>query len=185
MGIELEKMPLWDPTLGGGATEDVYRDSRLILWRGHCSVHQKFDAAQIEQLRAAEPDLRVLVHPECNFDVVKNADLVGSTEFIIRAVSESAPGSKWAIGTEYHLVARLAAQHPDKQIVSASGIQCACSTMYRIDPPHLLWALENLVEGRVVNPIRVDPDVAEGAILALERMLALKGDGAIRRTAMA
>jgi quinolinate synthase len=144
-------------------------------------VHQKFDAFQIDQMRAADPDLKVLVHPECNFEVVQGADLVGSTEFIIKAVEESPAGSKWAIGTEFHLVARLAAQHPDKEIFSASGIQCACSTMYRIDPPHLLWALENLVEGNVVNPIRVAPDVARDATVALERMLALKGDGAVAR----
>jgi quinolinate synthase len=110
---------------------------------------------------------------------------VGSTEFIIKTVEDSAPGSRWAIGTEYHLVARLAEDHPDKQIVSASGIQCACSTMYRIDPPHLLWALENLVEGNVVNPIRVAPAVAEGATIALERMLALRGTGAVRTRARA
>jgi len=182
MGIALERMPLWDPAaVDGGAPADAYRRSRLILWKGHCSVHQKFDAFQIAQMRASDPGLRVLVHPECNFEVVQGADLVGSTEFIIRTVEESAPGSKWAIGTEYHLVARLAAQHPDKEIFSASGIQCACSTMYRIDPPHLLWALENLVDGVVINPIRVPRDVAADATVALERMLALKGDGAVGR----
>ena len=180
MGIGLEQMPLWDPAaLDGGASEDEYRSSKLILWKGHCSVHQKFDAFQIEQMRAADPDLRVLVHPECNFEVVQGADLVGSTEFIIKAIEEAEPGSKWAIGTEYHLVTRLAREHPDKEIFSASGIQCACSTMYRIDPPHLLWALESLVAGEVVNPIRVSPDVAAGATVALERMLALRGDGAV------
>jgi quinolinate synthase len=182
MGVGLDRMPLWDPAaIDGGAGAEAYRGSRLILWKGHCSVHQKFDAFQIEQMRAAEPELKVLVHPECNFEVVQAADLVGSTEFIIKAVEDSAPGSKWAIGTEFHLVTRLAAQHPDKEIFSASGIQCACSTMYRIDPPHLLWALENLVDGMVVNPIRVTADVATDATLALERMLALKGDGAVGR----
>jgi len=180
MGTGLERMPLWDPAaIDGGADIEAYRQSKLILWKGHCSVHQKFDAFQIEQLRAADRDLRVLVHPECNFEVAQAADLVGSTEFIIKAVEESAPGSKWAIGTEYHLVARLAEAHPDKQIVSASGIQCACSTMYRIDPPHLLWALENLAEGNVINPIRVAPAIAEGAMVALERMLALRGTGSV------
>jgi quinolinate synthase len=121
------------------------------------------------------------VHPECEFDVVQAADKVGSTEYIISQVRAAAPGSKWAIGTEYHLVHRLAEAHPEQEIVSLSGIQCACATMYRIDPPHLLWALENLVEGNVVNPIRVDAKVAEGAIVALERMLALRGDGSVRR----
>lgn len=186
MGIALERMPLWDPAaVDGGAGTGAYRQSKLILWKGHCSVHQKFDRFQIDQLRSAEPDLRVIVHPECNFEVAQNADLVGSTEFIIKTIEESAPGSKWAIGTEYHLVARLAEDHPDKLIVSASGIQCACSTMYRIDPPHLLWALENLVDGNPVNPIRVAPAIAEGAMVALERMLALQGTGSVGQHAPA
>ena len=186
MGIALEQMPLWDPAaIAGGAGSEAYRLSKLILWKGHCSVHQKFDCFQIDQLRAAEPDLKVIVHPECNFEVVQSADLVGSTEFIIKTIEESAPGSKWAIGTEYHLVARLAEDHADKQIVSASGIQCACSTMYRIDPPHLLWALENLAQGNPVNPIRVAPAVAEGARVALERMLTLRGTGSVGRRARA
>jgi quinolinate synthase len=180
MGTGLEQMPLWDPAaIDGGAGVDAYRQSKLILWKGHCSVHQKFDAFQIEQLRAADKDLRIIVHPECNFEVAQSADLVGSTEFIIKTIEDSAPGSRWAIGTEYHLVARLAEDHSDKQIVSASGIQCACSTMYRIDSPHLLWTLENLAEGNVVNPIRVAPAIAGGATIALERMLALRGTGSI------
>ncbi|RKZ16486.1 quinolinate synthase [bacterium] len=186
MGIGLEQMPLWDPAaIDGGAGTQAYRDSRLILWKGHCSVHMKFDAFQIARMREADPELKVIVHPECNFEVVQSADLVGSTEFIIKAIEASAPGSKWAIGTEYHLVTRLAEQHPDKEIFSASGIQCACSTMYRIDPPHLLWALENLVDGEVVNPVRVRPEVAKGATVALERMLALRGDGAVGKRASA
>jgi quinolinate synthase len=184
MGIALERMPLWDPAAAdGGAGAKSYRESKLILWKGHCSVHQKFDAFQIDQLRSADPDIKVLVHPECNFEVVQGADYVGSTEYIIRTIEAAEPGSKWAIGTEFHLVARLADQHPDKEIFSASGIQCACSTMYRIDPPHLLWALENLLEGRVVNPIRVPASVAEGATVALERMLSLRGDGSVKRAA--
>ena len=186
MGIGLDRMPLWDPAaVEGGAGAAAYRESKLILWKGHCSVHQKFDRFQIDQMRAADQDLRVIVHPECSFEVAQNADLVGSTEFIIKTIEESAPGSKWAIGTEYHLVARLAGDHPDKQIVSASGIQCACSTMYRIDPPHLLWALENLAAGQLVNPIRVAPAIAEGATVALERMLALQGTGSVGRRARA
>ena len=186
MGIELDQMPLWDPAaLDGGAGEIAYRNSRVILWKGHCSVHQKFDVTNIWQLRAADPDIRVIVHPECNFEVVQNADLVGSTEYIIREIEQAPAGSKWAIGTEFHLVSRLADQHPDQHIVSLSGLQCACATMYRIDPPHLLWALENLVAGEIVNPIRVPKSVAEGATVALERMLGLKGDGAVRRRASA
>jgi quinolinate synthase len=131
----------------------------------------------VRRLRDADPSIQILVHPECEFEVVQAADAVGSTEYIIKRVSAAPPGSKWAIGTEYHLVHRLAAAHPEQDIVSLSGIQCACATMYRIDPPHLLWALENLVAGNVVNPIHVDPRVAEGAMVALERMLALRGDG--------
>lgn len=186
MGIDLEQMPLWDPhAVDGGATAEQYLGSKIILWKGHCSVHQKFDVTNIWKLREADPDIKILVHPECNFEVVQNADLVGSTEYIIQQVEAAPAGSKWAIGTEFHLVNRLADQHPDQQIVSLSGIQCACATMYRIDPPHLLWALENLVEGKVVNPIRVPEDITEGATVALERMLALKGDGKVssRRTA--
>jgi quinolinate synthase len=180
MGIPLSQMPLWDPhAVDGGAGEASYRKSRVILWRGHCSVHAKFTIDGLESLRAADPDIRILVHPECNFEVVQAADLVGSTEFIIRQVEQASPRTKWAIGTEYHLVNRLAEDHPEQQIVSLAGIQCACATMYRIDPPHLLWALENLVEGRIVNPIHVPEHVAEGAMLALDRMLALKGDGAV------
>jgi quinolinate synthase len=182
MGIPLERMPLWNPSAReGGASPQAYRDSRIILWRGHCSVHQIFTLPAIQALRAADPEIQVLVHPECSFEVVQNADLVGSTEFIIRQVREAPPGSKWAIGTEFHLVQRLAEEHPEQSIVSPSGIQCACATMYRIDPPHLLWALENLVEGKVVNPVRVDPAIAEGARLALDRMLALRGDGSVGR----
>ena len=180
MGVPLERMPLWDPNAqAGGASAQAYRDSRVILWRGHCSVHAKFTLDGVEKIRAADPAFQILVHPECNFQVVQAADLVGSTEFIIRQVENAQPGAKWAIGTEFHLVNRLAEQHPEQTIVSLAGIQCACATMYRIDPPHLLWALENLVDGRVINPIHVPPAVAEGARLALERMLALRGDGAV------
>jgi len=180
MGIDLEQMPLWNPhAVDGGATPEHYLDSKIILWKGHCSVHQKFDVTNVWTLREADPDIQLLVHPECNFEVVQNADLVGSTEFIIEQVENASAGSKWAIGTEFHLVNRLAEQHPEQQITSLSGIQCACATMYRIDPPHLLWALESLVRGEVVNPIRVPRDVTEGATVALERMLALKGDGAV------
>ncbi len=180
MGIPLDAMPLWSPyaTQGGASIED-YRRSRIILWQGHCSVHMKFTADHVRRLRAAHPEIRILAHPECSFDVVQAADEVGSTEYIRRVIRESPPGSEWAIGTEYHLVHRLAQDYPDRSIVSLSGIQCACSTMYRIDPSNLLWVLENLVEGRVVNRIRVPDDIAEGAMLALERMLALKGDGAV------
>ncbi len=180
MGIALEQMPLWSPNArNGGSSAEAYRNSKVILWQGHCSVHAKFTLDNVETLRAADPDINILVHPECNFQVVQAADYVGSTEFIIRKIREAAPGSRWAIGTEFHLVNRLANEFPEVNVTSVSGLQCACATMYRIDPPHLLWSLENLLEGKVVNPIRVDADVAEGALLALNRMLQLKGDGAV------
>jgi len=184
MGIPLSRMPLWDPRMpDGGSEAQVYRDAKLILWRGHCSVHQIFNPQNIDWLRANDPKRRVLVHPECNFEVVQNADLVGSTEFIIKQVRQAPAGSKWAIGTEYHLVNRLANEHPKQDIRSLSGIQCACATMYRIDPPHLLHCLQELVEDREVNPIHVPEDVAAGARMALQRMLALKGDGRVAQKA--
>jgi quinolinate synthase len=186
MGIPLERMPLWNPhAIDGGADPQTYREAKIILWKGHCSVHQKFDVTNIWKLREADPQIKILVHPECNFEVVQNADLVGSTEFIIRTVENAPAGSKWAIGTEFHLVNRLAEQHPEQTVVSLSGLQCACATMYRIDPPHLLWALENLVRGEIVNPIHVPRSIAEGATVALERMLALVGDGKVGRRAEA
>ena len=182
MGIPLERMPLWGPKqVGGGASVESYRSSRVILWRGHCSVHAKFSLENVQRLRATQPDVRILVHPECNFDVVQNADLVGSTEFIIRQVREAAPGTRWAIGTEHHLVYRLAQQHPEQDIQSLSGIQCACATMYRIDPPHLLWVLESLVRGEIVNAIRVPEPIARDARVALERMLSLRGKETVRK----
>jgi quinolinate synthase len=182
MGIALERMPLWSPFAdNGGASPADYRHSRIILWEGHCSVHMKFTVEGAQQLRAAHPGMKILVHPECRFDVVQIADEVGSTEYIRRVIDEAPAGSEWAIGTEYHLVHRLAQEYPEKSIVSLSGIQCACATMYRIDPSNLLWALESLVAGEVVNPIRVPSEIAEGATLSLGRMLALKGDGAVAK----
>lgn len=182
MGVRLENMPLWDPKARrGGAERDDYLASRVILWKGHCSVHAKFNMDGVNRIRESDPEMKILVHPECTFDVVQAADEVGSTEFIIRKVQEAPAGSKWAIGTEYHLVHRLADEHPEQEIVSLSGIQCACATMYRIDPPHLLWALENLVDGKILNEIRVPREIAEGATLALERMLALRGNGSVSK----
>lgn len=173
MGIPLDQMVVWDPKKPrGGLTAQQVRDARVILWKGHCSVHGLFTVAQCETIRRADPDCKILVHPECTWEVVQTADLCGSTEFIIRTVNDSPPGSKWAIGTEVHLVSRLAAQHPDKSIRSLAGIQCLCTTMYRIDLKHLLWTLDELVAGRVVNPIRVPPETKHLARIALERMLA-------------
>lgn len=182
MGVPLDQMALWDYR-----THDVQRvnadcfepDTRLILWRGFCSVHTKFRKEQIDEARAADPDVKILVHPEVPFDVVQAADLVGSTEFIIRQVESAPAGTHWAIGTEINLVHRLALQHPDQSIQSLQKNVCPCATMNRIDPAHLLWSLENLVDGHVVNPVRVPDDVREWAKVALDRMLALRGSGQV------
>ncbi len=179
MGIPLEQMPLWDPQVKGGAPDEAYRNARVILWKGLCSVHQIFRIDDVERLRRDDPERRVIVHPECNFEVVQAADLVGSTEYIIRQVEAAPAGTKWAIGTEYHLVDRLAHEHPEQDIQGLSKTRSICPTMTRIDPPHLLYTLEELVEGRQVNPIHVPVEIAEGARTALDRMLALKGDGSV------
>ncbi len=174
LGWPLEQMVVFDPRQpDGGLTEEQVREARIILWKGHCSVHQLFNVRQIQALRAADAPWNILVHPECSWDVVQQADYVGSTEYIIRTVREAKPGSYWAIGTEVHLVQRLARQHPDKHIRLLAGVQCLCTTMYRIDPRHLYWALERLCEGEVVNPIRVDPQTRRWARVALDRMLEL------------
>lgn len=173
LGIPLEDMALWDPhalpeeNLAAGCDR-----ARLVLWKGHCSVHTKFLPQHVDAVRARWPGIHVIVHPECVFDVVRKADSFGSTERIIAAVEAGPPGSRWAVGTEINLVSRLAKAHPDKLVVSLSGINCLCSTMYRIDPPHLLRTLENLAEGRVVNEIVVDDATARDARAALDRMLA-------------
>jgi quinolinate synthase len=146
-------------------------------------VHTKFTPEHVREVRAADPKVKILVHPECAFEVVQAADLVGSTEYIIDQVRNAPPGSSWAIGTEIHLVHRLALEHPEQTIRSLQKNVCPCATMNRIDPAHLLWTLENLVEGHVVNAVRVADDVKRGARLALDRMLELKGQGA--RAAMA
>lgn len=173
MGIGLEKMLVYDPQQsGGGLTPTRVRDAKVLLWKGHCSVHGLFTPAQCDEIRRIDPECKILVHPECTWEVVQKADLAGSTEFIIKAVREAPPGSKWAIGTEVHLVNRLAGQFPDKPIRSLAGIQCLCTTMYRIDLKHLLWSLDELVAGRVVNRIKVDPETKRLAVIGLERMLA-------------
>ncbi len=178
MGYPLDRMVVWDPRqdLGGNNERDLI-DADFVLWKGHCSVHQLFRPEHIDQLRKTHPRMKVIVHPECQFDVVQKADLAGSTAYIVQQVEKAPPGSEWAIGTEVHLVNRLAKQHPEQKIVVLSDCQCLCTTMYRIDLPHLCWALENLVEGNVVNEINVDPDTGKWATLALERMLAIKGTG--------
>ena len=145
----------------------------MILWRGHCSVHGRFTADSISEFRRRVPGVHIIVHPECQHEVVKAADVVGSTEKIIKTVSESAPGTEWAVGTELNLVGRLAAQNPDKKVYFLDRTVCYCSTMNRIDLPHLVWALESLVNGSVVNQITVDGETARYSKLALEQMLAL------------
>lgn len=173
MGIPLDDMVVYDPRRSrGGLRADQVESSRVILWKGHCSVHGLFTAQQCDEIRKADPGFKILVHPECPWEVVQKADLAGSTEFIIKTVRESPAGSKWAVGTEIHLVDRLARQFPDKAVRSLAGIQCLCTTMYRIDLKHLLWVLDELVEGRVVNQIKVDPETRRLALFALERMLA-------------
>src|SRR5690606_3700651 len=176
LGFSLDDCVVWNPMLpNGGLTVEELRNARVILWRGHCSVHGRFSPAVVDELRAAHPGIQILVHPECTHEVVTKADLVGSTEFIIKTIEAAEPGTTWAIGTELNLVKRLADAHPDKNIVFLDRNVCYCSTMNRIDLPHLVWALENLVAGNVVNQITVDPETEKWALVALQRMLDLPG----------
>jgi quinolinate synthase len=188
MGLPIEHTAEWEWRVADLArvNERAMRpETRVILWRGWCSVHTKFTAQQIREMRAEDPAVRVLVHPECPFDVVQSADLVGSTEYIIEQVRNAPAGASWAIGTEINLVHRLALEHPEQAIRSLQKNVCPCATMNRIDPAHLLWTLENLAEGHVVNPIRVPESVKLHARVALDRMLALKGTAAGDRATMA
>jgi quinolinate synthase len=174
LGLSLDDCVVWNPWKPqGGLSEAEIRSAKMILWRGHCSVHGRFTAESISEFRNRIPDIQVIVHPECQHEVVKAADVVGSTEKIIKTVSESAPGSQWAVGTELNLVSRLAAENPDKKVYFLDRTVCYCSTMNRIDLPHLVWALESLVDGKIVNQISVDPETARYSKLALEQMLAL------------
>lgn len=174
LGLKLEDCVIWNPWKpSGGLSEAQIKMAKVILWRGHCSVHGRFTVENIENVRRVLPQVKVLVHPECQHEVVAQADVVGSTEMIIKTVTDSPSGSKWAIGTELNLVQRLARENPDKEVVFLDKTVCYCSTMNRIDLPHLVWAMEALVAGRVVNQIKVDQQVALQAKVALERMLAL------------
>src|SRR5215210_810168 len=174
-GIPLDQMVVWDPFKElGGNTEEELRRARLILWKGHCSVHGRFKPWHVDQVRAEVPGIKVLVHPECVYEVVQNSDLNGSTEFIIKALDTAEPGSKWAIGTEVNLVNRLIQEHPDKHIQLLAPDLCMCATMYRIAPQNLAWALESLAAGLVVNQITVPEETARWARIALDRMLAIK-----------
>ena len=177
LGGSLEDCVVWDPHRPlGGLTVPQLQAARVILWRGHCSVHGRFSVAAVDAARREIPDVKVIVHPECRHEVVAMADEVGSTEKIIKTISAAPAGTSWAVGTELNLVRRLAAQFPEQRIAFLEKNVCYCSTMNRIDLPHVVWALESLVDGRVVNPIRVDPQVAAHARVALDQMLALPGE---------
>jgi len=179
MGFTLDDCIVWNPRLpNGGNTVEQLKAARMILWQGHCSVHGRFSEDVVDELRERIPGINILVHPECKHEVVLRADQVGSTEYIIQTIEAAPAGSAWAIGTELNLVKRLAAAHPDKQIVFLDKNVCYCSTMNRIDLPHFVWAMENLVAGNVVNQIEVDPDTEHWAKIALDRMLALPGKSA-------
>ncbi len=174
LGLSLDDCVLYNPYKpNGGLTERQLREAKMILWRGHCSVHGRFTAECVDEVRERIPGVNVLVHPECRHEVVEKADFVGSTEYIIKVLEAAEPGSAWAVGTELNLVRRVANAHPDKQIVFLDKSVCYCSTMNRIDLPHLVWTLESLVAGKVVNRITVDDETARYSRLALERMLAL------------
>ncbi|HEV2759962.1 MAG TPA: quinolinate synthase NadA [Acidimicrobiales bacterium] len=174
LGMGASDMRVWDPKRDLGGLEEVeVKEATLLLWKGHCSVHQRFKVAHVDAFRAEHPDGIVVVHPECAHELIEVADQVGSTDFIIKAVEAAPPGSVIGIGTEIHLVQRLAAEHPDRQIVSLDPLVCPCSTMFRIDAAHLAWVLENLVEGTGVNQIKVDEETADNARVALDRMLAI------------
>jgi quinolinate synthase len=176
MGIPLEQMPVWDPyadELGGNAEEQIAA-SRVILWKGHCSVHQMFRPEHVAAFRKNHPGIKILVHPECPREVFELADESGSTGKIIKTVAAAPPGSKWAIGTELHLVNRLKQEHPEQEIHFLSPVVCMCATMYRIDLAHLAWSLENLAAGTPVNVIEVDEETAKWSLVALERMLEVR-----------
>ncbi len=173
-GIPLDKMALWNPHEElGGNTEEELREAKLILWRGHCSVHGRFKPWHVEQIRKQVPGVQVLVHPECMREVVEISDFDGSTSYIIKTVENAPTGSKWAIGTEVNLVNRLAKKFPDKEIHLLAPDLCMCATMYRIAPQNLAWAMENLAMGNVVNEITVDEDTKKWALVALERMISM------------
>ena len=174
MGIPISETVVWDPyLLNGGVAPDRLRSAKVILWKGHCSVHQRFLPEHVDRVRREEPGMQVIVHPECRWEVCQKADAIGSTERIIEVIEKSPEGSSFAVGTEIHLVNRLAKRFAPlgKKIITLDDSGCLCTTMYRISPQHLLWALENLLQGRTVNRIQVDPEVKHWAKVALDRML--------------
>jgi quinolinate synthase len=177
MGIPLSEMVIWDPyQINGGLSPDRLKAAKVILWKGHCSVHQRFLPEHVDRVRREEPGMQVIVHPECRWEVCQKADDVGSTEHIIQAIERAPEGSSFAVGTEIHLVNRLAKRFAPlgKRVITLDDSGCLCTTMYRISPQHLAWALDNLVEGKVVNRIKVDDDVKQWARVALDRMLEIR-----------
>ena len=174
-GIPLDEMVVWDPyQLQGGLAVDRLRKAKVILWKGHCSVHQRFLPEHVDKVRTTYAGMQVIVHPECRWEVCQKADGIGSTDYLIKQVNQAPAGSAFAIGTEIHLINRLAKEHPDKHVITLDDSGCLCTTMFRISPQHLCWALENLVEGRVVNPIKVKDSVKTWARVALDRMLEIQ-----------
>ena len=170
----MDDCAVYNPQLsGGGLSDDEVRAAKFILWKGHCYVHQLFTVGQVERARAQRPGIKVIVHPECPYEVVSAADMSGSTEQILRAITDAPAGSSWAVGTETNMVGRLAQANPDKYIRVLADTPPLCITMGRIDLPHLLWALDNLAEGRIVNRVSVSEDVAADARIALERMVSI------------
>jgi quinolinate synthase len=174
-GIPLDQMAVWDPRheLGGNSPEKL-QQARIILWRGFCSVHGRFLPRHVDERRAEYPGIKILVHPECRYEVVEKSDLNGSTEFIIKTIAEAPAGSAWAVGTELNLVNRLAKRHVDKFVTLLAPDLCMCATMFRIAPENLLWSLENIIAGHIVNRIVVDQETAGWARIALDRMLAIQ-----------
>lgn len=175
MGIPLEKMVVWNPAEeNGGLSDQQIAEAHIYLWKGHCSVHQRFRVEHVERVRKSHAGIRVIAHPECSWEVCQAADEVGSTEYILKRVAEAPAGSAWAVGTEIHMIRRLAKEHPEQLVVSLDDCICMCSTMFRISPAHLCWTLENLRDGHVVNRISVDPETKRWAMVALNRMLEMK-----------
>ncbi|MFZ3588308.1 quinolinate synthase NadA [Bacillus sp. DJP31] len=171
IGVPLEQMAIWNPITDELEFDGDVDTIKVILWKGHCSVHENFTIQNVETVRTEHPDMNIIVHPECSREVVALSDYAGSTKYIIEAIEKAPPGSKWAIGTEMNLVKRIISQHPDKQIISLNPHMCPCLTMNRIDLPHLLWSLETIESGSIHNQIKVDKSIAHNAILALNRML--------------
>jgi len=172
LGVGLDEMVVWDPFEPfGGHAPDRLRRARMILWKGHCSVHMRFTVEQIRRARAEHPGINIIVHPECRLEVVEEADCAGSTEFIARTIEAAEPGTAWGVGTEVNLVQRLAAENPDKRVFCLDEMVCPCSTMYRVHPGYLLWVLDGLLDGLTINRVQVPADVATDARTALERML--------------